>query len=206
MNRFDVYLAHGFGGVSPNDDFYKRVDTRLRETDKSLFVQVDSREEVNILRNSGLILMDLDRISSYEIGYRVGSIREIPLVGFYYTKRCDSKIEITPEILKLISSTDPIVFESEDDGLNKIVSAVEKYHDETDFNDLRLTTGQVAKICRVSSRTVAKWFDGGLLKGYNVPSSLDRRIVGDELIRFLKTHGMYEDSRHLIKVISSQKH
>lgn len=52
------------------------------------------------------------------------------------------------------------------------------------------TTGQVAKICRVAPRTVSKWFDSGRLKGYRIPGSQDRRIPREQLIRFLKEHGM----------------
>lgn len=52
------------------------------------------------------------------------------------------------------------------------------------------TTGQVAKICKVASRTVGKWFDSGRLRGYRVPGSQDRRIPREYLIRFLKEHGM----------------
>ncbi len=50
------------------------------------------------------------------------------------------------------------------------------------------TTGQVAKICNVSANTVSKWFDSGLLRGYRVPDSRDRRIPREHLIRFLKEH------------------
>jgi len=53
-----------------------------------------------------------------------------------------------------------------------------------------LTTGEVARICGVSARTVAHWFDSGRLKGYRIPSSQDRRIPLENLIRFLKEHGM----------------
>ena len=53
-----------------------------------------------------------------------------------------------------------------------------------------LTTGDVAKICRVAPRTVSKWYDAGRLKGYRLPGSLDRRIPRDEVIRFLKEHGI----------------
>ncbi len=53
-----------------------------------------------------------------------------------------------------------------------------------------LTTGQVAKICNVAPRTVSKWFDSGQLKGYRIPGSKDRRIPLDQLIRFMKAHGM----------------
>lgn len=52
------------------------------------------------------------------------------------------------------------------------------------------TTGQVAKVCSVSVRTVAKWFDSGRLKGYKIPYSKDRRIPREHLIKFLKDHGM----------------
>ena len=53
-----------------------------------------------------------------------------------------------------------------------------------------LTTGEVAKICKVASRTVSKWFDTGVLKGYRIPGSRDRRIPTSELIRFMKAHSM----------------
>src|SRR5688500_1648862 len=38
-----------------------------------------------------------------------------------------------------------------------------------------LTTGKVAKICNVAPRTVSKWFDVGVLDGYRIPGSKDRR-------------------------------
>ncbi|MCP4589814.1 MAG: response regulator [bacterium] len=53
-----------------------------------------------------------------------------------------------------------------------------------------LTTGQVAKICRVAPRTVAKWFDKGQLRGYRIPGSKDRRIPLGQLIRFMQAHGI----------------
>lgn len=56
-----------------------------------------------------------------------------------------------------------------------------------------LTTGQVAAICHVAPRTVSKWFDGGHLKGYLVPGSKDRRIPVDNLVRFMREHGMPTD-------------
>lgn len=48
------------------------------------------------------------------------------------------------------------------------------------------TTGQVAKLCNVASRTVLRWFDSGRLRGYRIPGSQDRRIPRTHLIRFLK--------------------
>ena len=53
-----------------------------------------------------------------------------------------------------------------------------------------LTTGEVAKICNVAPRTVSKWFDSGALTGYRIPGSKDRRIPLQQLIRFMKHHGM----------------
>lgn len=53
-----------------------------------------------------------------------------------------------------------------------------------------LTTGEVAKICSVAPRTVSKWFDSGALTGYRIPGSKDRRIPLNQLIRFMKQHGM----------------
>lgn len=53
-----------------------------------------------------------------------------------------------------------------------------------------LTTGEVAKICNVAPRTVSKWFDSGALTGYRIPGSKDRRIPLNQLIRFMKQHGM----------------
>jgi excisionase family DNA binding protein len=53
-----------------------------------------------------------------------------------------------------------------------------------------LTTGEVAKICKVASRTVSKWFDTGQLPGYRIPGSRDRRIPVNELVKFMKTHNI----------------
>ncbi len=53
-----------------------------------------------------------------------------------------------------------------------------------------LTTGEVAKICKVAPRTVSKWFDSGQLRGYRIPGSKDRRIPMNELIIFMEKHGI----------------
>ena len=72
------------------------------------------------------------------------------------------------------------------------------------------TTGQVAKICKVAPRTVSKWFDSGRLSGYRIPGSQDRRIPREQLIRFLKEHGMplgelEEEGWHKILIIGAEK-
>lgn len=53
-----------------------------------------------------------------------------------------------------------------------------------------LKIGQVAEICHVSARTVAKWFDAGLLPGYRIPGGKDRRVQRKHLVRFMKEHHM----------------
>lgn len=53
-----------------------------------------------------------------------------------------------------------------------------------------LTTGEAAHVCGVAPRTVTKWFDSGVLQGYKIPGSKDRRIPRESLIRFMKKHGI----------------
>lgn len=52
------------------------------------------------------------------------------------------------------------------------------------------TTGQCARIAGVAPRTVSKWFDSGVLKGYRFPDSQDRRVPAGELVRFMLAQGM----------------
>src|SRR3712207_5204804 len=72
------------------------------------------------------------------------------------------------------------------------------------------TTGQVAKICKVAPRPVSKWFHSGRLRGYRIPGSQDRRIPREQLIKFLKEHGMplgelEEEGLHKILIIGAEK-
>ena len=72
------------------------------------------------------------------------------------------------------------------------------------------TTGQVAKICKVAPRTVSKWFDSGRLRGYRIPGSQDRRNPREQLIKFLKEHGMplgelEEEEWHKVLIIGAEK-
>ena len=50
------------------------------------------------------------------------------------------------------------------------------------------TTGDVARICNVTKRTVIKWIDGGKLKGYRIPGSSHRRVSASSLREFLRVH------------------
>ena len=42
------------------------------------------------------------------------------------------------------------------------------------------TTGEAAKICKVSQQTIIRCFDSGQLKGFRVPGSRFRRIPRDQ--------------------------
>jgi len=53
-----------------------------------------------------------------------------------------------------------------------------------------LTTGDVARLCRVTIRTVIKWFEQGRLPGYRLPGSRDRRFTRVAVEQFLRDHGM----------------
>ena len=52
------------------------------------------------------------------------------------------------------------------------------------------TTGEAAKICKVSQQTIIRCFDSGQLKGFRVPGSRFRRIPRDALYRFMKENGI----------------
>jgi excisionase family DNA binding protein len=48
------------------------------------------------------------------------------------------------------------------------------------------STGEAAKICRVSQQTIIRCFDSGRLDGFHVPGSRFRRIPRESLIKFMK--------------------
>jgi two-component system, OmpR family, response regulator RpaA len=52
------------------------------------------------------------------------------------------------------------------------------------------TTGQVAKMIHVHTRTVAKWMDQGKLRGYRMPGSQARRVPREALLAFLNEYGL----------------
>ncbi len=56
------------------------------------------------------------------------------------------------------------------------------------------TTGEAARICKVSQQTIIRCFDSGQLKGFRVPGSRFRRIPRDILFRFMKENGIPTDA------------
>jgi hypothetical protein len=61
-----------------------------------------------------------------------------------------------------------------------------------------LTSGQVARICRVSTNTVNAWCDKDLLKHWLMPrgkqgKNKQRRIERPHLVRFMREYGFPEE-------------
>jgi excisionase family DNA binding protein len=56
------------------------------------------------------------------------------------------------------------------------------------------TTGEAAKICKVSQQTIIRCFDNGQLKGFRVPGSKFRRIPREALYKFMKDNNIPTDA------------
>src|SRR3984885_79867 len=56
------------------------------------------------------------------------------------------------------------------------------------------TTGEAAKICKVSQQTIIRCFDSGQLKGFRVPGSRFRRIPRAELYAFMRENSIPTDA------------
>ncbi|MCE9553310.1 MAG: response regulator [Planctomycetes bacterium] len=56
------------------------------------------------------------------------------------------------------------------------------------------TTGEAAKICKVSQQTIIRCFDSGQLKGFRVPGSRFRRIPRELLFNFMRDNGIPTDA------------
>src|SRR5436305_4484842 len=56
------------------------------------------------------------------------------------------------------------------------------------------TTGEAAKVCKVSQQTIIRCFDNGQLKGFRVPGSRFRRIPREALYRFMRDNGIPTDA------------
>ncbi|MDR3232578.1 MAG: response regulator [Planctomycetaceae bacterium] len=56
------------------------------------------------------------------------------------------------------------------------------------------TTGEAAKICKVSQQTIIRCFDAGQLKGFRVPGSKFRRIPREQLVAFMRDNNIPTDA------------
>jgi len=61
-------------------------------------------------------------------------------------------------------------------------------------NKTVFTTGEAAKICKVSQQTIIRCFDSGQLKGFRVPGSRFRRIPREQLFSFMRENGIPTDA------------
>lgn len=52
------------------------------------------------------------------------------------------------------------------------------------------TTGQIAKMLTVTARTVQKWADKGILQGWRLPLSGDRRISREAIVKFCESRNI----------------
>jgi len=60
-------------------------------------------------------------------------------------------------------------------------------NESPDWSEKKIfTTGEAAKVCKVSQQTIIRCFDSGRLSGFRVPGSRFRRIPREELIRFMR--------------------
>lgn len=64
-----------------------------------------------------------------------------------------------------------------------------------------LTTFEAAALSDVSTKTVVKWIDSGLLAGIRLPGSKHRRVEKRVLAKFLLANGMPvpEELRHYVE-------
>lgn len=71
------------------------------------------------------------------------------------------------------------------------------------------TTGEAAKICKVSQQTIIRCFDNGSLKGFRVPGSRFRRIPRDHLYAFMKENGIpteaLEDGKKRLLIVDDDQ-
>ena len=56
------------------------------------------------------------------------------------------------------------------------------------------TTGEAAKVCKVSQQTIIRCFDNGQLKGFRVPGSKFRRIPREALFKFMRDNSIPTDA------------
>jgi hypothetical protein len=52
-------------------------------------------------------------------------------------------------------------------------------------------SGELAKVFGVAPKTICNWIDKGLLKGFRLPGSKDRRLSHEELAKFIGSNPSY---------------
>ena len=59
------------------------------------------------------------------------------------------------------------------------------------------TTGEIARLCQVTKRTVITWIDSGKLAGFRLPGGKHRRVAARDFAEFMKKHALPDLERHL---------
>lgn len=74
------------------------------------------------------------------------------------------------------------------------------------------SSGDVAKICNVTPRTIIRWISGGKLAAFKLPGRGNNRIAEEDLIAFLKANAMpvpqdliKVEDRHCV-IVGSDRH
>lgn len=52
------------------------------------------------------------------------------------------------------------------------------------------TTGDIARLCQVTKKTVINWIDSGKLNAYRIPGGRHRRVTAADLATFMKGYGI----------------
>lgn len=53
------------------------------------------------------------------------------------------------------------------------------------------TSGDISRFCHVAPRTASKWIDSGILPGYKIPGSGDRRVLAHDFYGFLRENNLH---------------
>ena len=70
----------------------------------------------------------------------------------------------------------------------------------SDFKKESYRTGEVAKLLGITPQTLRKYADDGLLKTWRGSEKGNRRVNRSDLIDFVKTLGLYDDSEVVKKI------
>ncbi len=184
----------------PRDDFYKAVGRKISE--KGLELRYSSaRPKMYETLSARLVLGDLGALDDPTKRYLLHSADlDAPIDSFYVKDRYETDEDLTEIVGKPL-----IIMDYSGDPMG-VVNRVFAYLNEVDENSFAnsddesvYTSGQVAKIAGVASRTVQKWIDNKKdvmgehkLKGDRLPGSLDRRVSHASLVDFFTHHGMID--------------
>jgi len=189
IEKNDVLLI-GSNGSQDRNGFYRGLEAQIGSLGKRLyFPNVSEIEDRGVLVDRVLADVGSD---SFDFGFVFQDLVEsqIPITAFYFDGD-----DIRESKLKTFESSgiNVLNFDGEIEGLDKIAAVVKN---EGLHNDL-FTTSDVSKIFRTSPITVKSWLRKGLMEGFRVPMSEDRRFTLQNINDFRMRFEIPEDSRYL---------